>query len=207
MRNKILIMVSIVVVGCGIWATKKAPIDKLPSDLSVEDRIEALESMKQKYPDDSNLYLALGRLYYDQFLPVDARANFEKALAIDPKLNEARISLAVLYLETGETDSAKVVLEEALRVDPNDSRALTKMGILYYSEKDVAKAVHYFTRAIQYDPKCVEARYNLGLAFAEAGLLSEATAEWQKILEIAPDSETADHARMALERVSRIKSR
>jgi tetratricopeptide (TPR) repeat protein len=207
MVKKILILVSIAIVGCGIWGTKRAPIDKLPSDLSAEDRIEALEGMKEKYPNDPNLYLALGRLYYDQFLPVDARNNFEKALAIDPKLNEARVSLAVLYLETDETDSAKALLDEALKMDPKDSRALTKMGIVYYSEKDVAKAVYYFTRAIQSDPKCVEARYNLGLAFAEAGLLSEAEAEWRKILEIAPDSETADQARMALERVSRVKSR
>lgn len=207
MRSKVSVMLCLALIGCGTWGAKRAPVDNLPSDLSAEDRIQALEEMKQKYPNDPYLYLALGNLYYDEFISGDAQDNFQKALALDPKMNEARVSLAVLYFELGEIDSAKALLEEALRINPKDVNALTRMGIYYYGEKDVAKAVNYFTRAIQLDPKCVEARYNLGLAFAEAGLLSEAIVEWQKILEIAPDSKSADQAKIALDRVSKVKRR
>lgn len=207
MKAKAIILVSLLVTGCSIAGVKRAPVDKLPSDLTSEERIEAIEGMKEKYPNDPYLYLTLGKLYYNEFLAPEAKQNFEKALAIDPKLNEARVYLATLHMETGETDSAKTLLEEALKISPKDTKALTKMGVLYYSNKDVAKAVTYFDRAIKLDPKCVEAHYNLGLAFAESGLLSEAINEWRKVLEIAPDGETADQARMALDRVERIRNR
>jgi hypothetical protein len=48
-----------------------------------------------------------------------------------------------------------------------------------------------------------EAHYNLGLAFAESGLLLEAIREWRTVLDIAEEGETADRARMSLERAER----
>ena len=188
------------IAGCGAPAVKRAPIDTVTRDLDADTKIEMLEQMALNYPDDALVYYELGNIFYDQIMPDDARFNYEKALKLDPGLNQARVNLAMLLAESDETDSAKVLLGEALEIDPTDAKAYTNLGVVYYTEMNVDSAVKYFSKALEVDPDNLEAHYNLGLAFAESGLLIEAITEWRRILEIDETSETAERARLSLDR-------
>jgi len=190
------------VIGCA-GGVKLAPIDSIPEDTSPEERLELLEEMKLAYPDDARVYYEIGNYYYDQIMPIEARVNYEKALGVDPDFNKVRVNLAMLLVESDEVDSAKALLNEAIRREPTEAKAYNNLGMVYYSELEVDKAVRYFKRAIELDPGNVEARYNLGLAFAEAGLVLEAIREWRSVLDIVDEGETADQARMSLERAER----
>jgi tetratricopeptide (TPR) repeat protein len=192
-----------VIIGCGGRAVKRAPIDTVTRDLDTDTRIEMLEQMAVNYPDDANLYYELGNIFYDQVMANEARLNYEKALKLDPKLNRARVNLAMLLAESDEVDSAKVLLGEALEMDPADPKAYTNLGVVYYTEMNVDAAVKYFSKALEIDPDNLEAHYNLGLAFAESGLLVEAIIEWRRILELDETSETAERARLSLDRAER----
>jgi tetratricopeptide (TPR) repeat protein len=176
-------------------------VEAVPEDTDPETRIDMLEEMAMDYPEDPLLYYQLGNLYYDQIMPTEARENYERALNLDPGLNKARVNLAMLLAESDEVDSAKVLLEEAIRLDPDDSRAYNNLGMVYYTELEVNTAVRYFNKALEVDPENAEAHYNLGLAFAESGILVEAINEWRRVLELVEEGETADRARMSLERV------
>lgn len=189
--------------GCGVRTVKRAPVDSVPRDLDTEIRIEMLEEMAITYPDDPNLYFELANLFYDAAMVNDAMINYEKALRLDPKMNPARVNLAMLLAESAECDSAKVLLNEAIKIDPNDAKAYSNLGMVYYTDMDVATAVKYFTKAIEIDPESLEAHYNLGLAFAESGLLLEAVREWRRVVEIDETSETAERARLSLDRAER----
>ncbi len=191
-----------VVIGCAAHV-RRAPIDTIPEGTEPEARVELLEEMTLKYPDDANLYYEIGNHYYDQVMPVEARTNYERALALDPDFNRARVNLAMLLVESDEVDSAKALLEEAIRRDPTDAKAYNNLGMVYYSELEVDKAVRYFERALEIEPDNTEAHYNLGLAFAESGLLLEAIREWRTVLDVVEEGETADRARMSLERAER----
>ncbi len=193
-----------VIVGCGIWAVKRAPVESVPEDADPEVKMQMLEDMKAEYPDDPNLYFTLGNVYYDELMLDDARSNFEKAIDLDPKFNKARVNLATLLMEIDEVDSARSLLEEAIGIDEKDVKAYTNLGLLYYSESDLAKAVKYFARALEIDSTCVEAHYNLGFAFAESGLLLEAIREWRKVIDLEPEGEIAEQARMSLERTEKL---
>jgi tetratricopeptide (TPR) repeat protein len=197
------VMIMIAVVGCGGPAIKRAPIDTLPEDTDSETKIEMLEEMKATYPDDANLYFELGNFYYDEAMPADSRINYEKAIELDPAMNKARVNLAMLLAETAEVDSAKALLEQAIAADPTDAKAYNNMGMIYYTDLDTGSAVKYFQKAIELEPGNVEAHYNLGLAFAESGLLLEAITEWNQVLEIDDTSETAQRARLSVERTER----
>lgn len=199
----ILILVPILIAGCMGRAAKKAPVDTVPEDVDPESRIEMLEGMKEGYPDDPDLYFALGNLYYDEAMPTDARQNYEMALRLDPKMNSVRVNLAMLLAESAEVDSARALLEEAVRIDPEDAKAYNNLGMVYYTEMDIDKAVKYFSKALEVDPDNAEAHYNLGLAFAESGLLLEAVREWRKVIEMGDDDETAQRAKLSLDRVER----
>jgi tetratricopeptide (TPR) repeat protein len=189
--------------GCGAPAVKRAPIDTIPADADVEVKIEMLEEMGHAYPGDALVYYELGNLYSEQLLAVDAMESYERALGIDPSLNMARVNLAMLLAESDEVDSAKVLLEEAIRIDPTDAKALNNLGMVYYTELDNNTAVKYFLKALEVDPGNIEAHYNLGLAFAERGLLHEAVREWNAILESGDEGETAQRARLSVERVEK----
>ena len=192
----------VVVIGCAAHV-KRAPIESIPEDTDPDARVELLEEMTLKYPDDANLYFEIGNHYYDEVMPVEARTNYEHALELDPDMNKARVNLAMLLVESDEVDSAKALLEEAIRREPKDAKAYNNLGMVYYADLDVERAVRNFEHALEIEPDNQEAHYNLGLAFAESGLLLEAIREWRAVLEISEEGDTADRARMSLERAEK----
>jgi cytochrome c-type biogenesis protein CcmH/NrfG len=194
------LIVTLAIVGCAGFGPKRAPLASIPDSLDVESKAEALEGMVKQYPKDAEVLYTLGNTYYDQAIPDLARQNYEKAIALDPKMNKARVNLAMLIAESGEPDSAKVMLEDVAKRDPKDTKALVNLGMLYYNTKDFDTAVKYYVKAIAIEPKNAEAHYNLGVAFAESGLLLEAIREWRTVLELVNEGDTAQRARLALER-------
>ena len=204
------ILISALVVGCAgrhVKRIQRAPIDTIPEDAELEAKIEMLEEMAATYPEDGYVYYEIGNLYYQELMPGEAIANYERALEVDPGLNKARVNMAMVLAESDAADSAKALLTEAIRIDPDDGKAYNNLGMIYYTELDVNTAVKYFKKALELDAESLEARYNLGLAFAEKGLLLESIREWRRILEIGEetgeDNETVERARFSLERAER----
>ena len=198
-----LVLVLALAAGCG-RRVKRAPVDTIDEALDNEIKISQLEEMAREYPEDENVYFALGNVYYDDASPMEARTNYEKALELNPKFNKARINLAMLYAETADPDTALALLDEAVAIDPTDPKAYNNIGMIYYSKGNVDRAVKAYTKAVEIDPENAESHYNLGLAFAETGLLVEAMREWRAVLEIEPEGELADRTRVSLERVEKL---
>lgn len=190
--------------GCAATSAKRAPVASLPDSMDVDLKTAALEKMALEYPEDPEIFFTLGNTYYDQAVPDLARTNYEKAIALDPKMTKAHVNLAMLIAEVGEPDSARIILENVLKTNPGDPRALTDLGTIYYSLKDVDTAVKYYTAAIHSDPNNAEAHYNLGMAFAETGLVLEAIREWRLVLDLVSEGDVADRARLALERADAV---
>ena len=190
--------------GCAATGPRRAPVASLPDSMDVDLRMAELEKMALEYPDDPEIFFILGNEYYDQAVPDLAKANYEKAIALDPEMVKARVNLAMLVAEVGEPDSARIMLEDVLRTNPGDPRALTDLGTIYYNLKDVDTAVKYYTAALEFDPNNAEAHYNLGMAFAESGLVLEAIREWRLVLELVSEGDTADRARLSLERADAV---
>jgi tetratricopeptide (TPR) repeat protein len=189
--------------GCGP-KVKRAPLETIDENLDNELKVAQLEDMALEYPEDENVYFALGNVYYEDAMPLEARMNYEKALELNPDFNKARINLAMLYAETADPDTALILLEEAVKIDPKDPKAYNNIGMIYYSKGNIDRAVKAYTKAIEIDPDNAEAHYNLGLAFAETGLLVEAMREWQTVLELEPEGELAERTRVSLERVEKL---
>ena len=198
-----LILAIALVMGCGP-KVKRAPVDTIDEALDSELKVAQLEEMAVEYPEDENVYFALGNVFYEDAMPMEARMNYEKALELNPEFNKARINLAMLYAETADPDTALVLLEEAVRIDPNDPKAYNNIGMIYYSKGNNDRAVKAYTRALEIDPVNAEAHYNLGLAFAESGLLVEAMREWREVLDLEQEGELAERTRVSLERVEKM---
>ncbi len=68
-----------------------------------------------------------------------------------PDQPDARIELARLYEELGDTAAAKERLLEALSIDPQNPRTLTALGHLREKVGDYAQAYDNYSRSLAYD--------------------------------------------------------
>ena len=72
----------------------------------------------------------LGLALRQQNKPVEAEAEFERALQINPKQFKAHGNLGVLFAERGNLDAAEAHFQSALQINPNDSFAREWLGTL-----------------------------------------------------------------------------
>jgi len=70
-----------------------------------------------------------------------ARANFERAVALDPDLVAARVNLGVLEWEQRNLETALVQFREASRLDPFNRDLVCNLGLVYGQIDDPDAAV------------------------------------------------------------------
>jgi tetratricopeptide (TPR) repeat protein len=116
---------------------------------------------------------------------------------------EAAVELANLYFDAERWDDAIEWYERALSIDPNDADVSTDLAVSYYYTNRVDRALTQFERSLEIDPAHTKTMLNKGivLAFGRQDLRG-AAAEWQRVVELAPDSPEGQTARRALEGVA-----
>jgi putative PEP-CTERM system TPR-repeat lipoprotein len=144
--------------------------------------IDALEKKKPGDPMTSNLR---GTAYLLKKDMDQARANFSKALEIDPGFFPAASNLARLDLMAGKTADAEGRLRSVLAESPQHPDALLALAGLKASSKDGAKeALSLLQQAVQGNPKLVAPRAALVQFHTTSG-------EPKKALEAASDAAQA----------------
>ena len=130
----------------------------------------------------------------------EARVSTLKAAADrNPKDAASRVELGNLYFDAERFAEAAKWYEAALEIDPRNVNASTDLGITYYYMKQTDRALAQFDRSLRIDPKHSKTLMNIGIvrAFGKEDLQG-ATEAWQRLIEVAPDSEEARRARQAL---------
>lgn len=124
------------------------------------------------------------------------RAEAEK----NPRDAKPRVQLGNLYFDSERFDDATKWYTEALAVDPNDADVSTDLGITYYYRNQPDRALEQFERSLQIDPKHSKTLLNIGVvrAWGKQDLEGAAKA-WERVLEVAPNSEEAQRARQGLD--------
>ena len=91
---------------------------------------------------------------------------------------------------------------KALKINPKDVSASTDLGIVYYYMNQPDRALAQFDRSLAVDPRHAKTLLNQGIvrAFGKQDL-NGASASWEKVLQVAPESEEARAARQALDGV------
>jgi TolB-like protein len=101
--------------------------------------IRVLEEAARIQPDYAQIWAHLGRAYTTkaslQFGGreeyAQARAAYERALQLNPKLIEPRVYMANLFTDTGRVEQAVPLLRAALEESPNNAEALWELGYAY----------------------------------------------------------------------------
>jgi serine/threonine-protein kinase len=140
----------------------------------------------------SGLGVCYSTLVFDKFgKPEDherAAAAFDKALALDPQLLEARLHMVFSYLARGDKQKARAEIEVLLHEAPNDAAVHRVAATLYRLEGKHEQALRSFALAASLNPEeRVNAYYNRARVFNSLGQKEEALNELDKASAIEPD--------------------
>ena len=121
----------------------------------------------------------------------------------DPKNVGAHVQLANTYFDAERYPDAIKWYEEALKLDPKNPDASTDLGVSYYYSGRTDDALKQFENSLKLNPKHAKTLFNKGivLAFGKQDLKGAAT-EWQKVVELSPNSPEGQAARRALDGIA-----
>src|SRR3954468_415879 len=133
---------------------------------------------------------------FDEARAAELKANASR----NPTDAEIRVQLGNLYFDAERYDEATSWYEQALQVDPKNVNASTDLGIAYYYSNQPDRALTQFEQSLAIDPKHAKTLLNIGIvrAFGKQDL-DGAEKAWQRVLDVAPDSQEAAVAKKGLD--------
>src|SRR5713101_4247585 len=152
----------------------------------IDEAIEHFERAADLDPSFALAHCGLGSAYANRVIkgfgdPGDhqsAQEAFDKALALDPHLLEARMHMVFIYLSRGEKQKARDAAEQLGREAPNDVGVHFARGVLARLDGDYEKSRRSFDRMARLNPaEGVVVSYNRARLLTYQGLYDEALAE------------------------------
>jgi serine/threonine protein kinase/tetratricopeptide (TPR) repeat protein len=162
----------------------------------VDEAIEHFERAADMDPDFALAQSGLGAAYSSRVMkgqgePDDhatAQAAFDKALALDPHLIEARMNMIFIFLSRGEKTKARNAADALRREAPNDASAHFVRGVVARLDGDYDKALRSLDQMARLNPADrVVVSYNRARLLTYQGRFDEAVAELDRGAAIEPD--------------------
>ena len=114
-------------------------------------------------------------------------ANATKALTLDPTLSHAHHARGLLAFYSGSHSDAAVHFEKAISLGPTHSAHSAMLGRTLLFGGDPASALPHMRRAVQLSPISPLALNNYGQNLTALGRFDDASEQYQKALEVAPE--------------------
>jgi Flp pilus assembly protein TadD len=132
----------------------------------------------------------LGYVFTALHKTAEARAEYEKAVALDPKMAEGYLNLGVLLIES-EPATAVSNLRKAVNLLPAQSRPRYLLGVAEERAGDISAAAESFEGAYRLDSHNPEPILHLADLYQRLARPAEAEAKFRAVLEIDPNNEPA----------------
>jgi Flp pilus assembly protein TadD len=168
-------------------------LDEAKKDIDAEKfeaAIVPLQKVISEEPEFAYAHFQLGYVYTALKKSAEARAEYERTIAIDPKMSEAYLNLGILLLDK-DAKAALAPLGKAVELLPSQSRPRFLLGIAQERSGDFAKAAETFEGAARLDPQDAETLIHLANSYMRAGRPAEAEAKFAAVLSIKPNDKVA----------------
>jgi Flp pilus assembly protein TadD len=152
--------------------------------------IPPLEKFIAEKPDVAYAHFQLAYAYTALKRADDARTEYQKCIALDPKMAEAQLNLGILLLQS-DPSAAIAPLHQAVNLLPSESRPRYLLGLAQEQSGDLPAAAASFEGAAHLDPKSVDALTHLGGVFLKSGHPHEAEQKFRLALQIEAHSAAA----------------
>jgi tetratricopeptide (TPR) repeat protein len=153
-------------------------------------------------PADREARLRLMEWFRDNGYPLEAAAQLEELIRMDPQSVNLRHMLGDMYQAAGMPEEALAAWEAARDIAPDNADAHNKVGIAYMERRRYPDAIREFEAAVNAAPAFVESWYHLGEVHELNGDVQAARRAYQSAIDNASEpGGWADAARQRLDRL------
>ena len=150
-----------------------------------EAAIAPLQKFLAEKPDVAFAHFQLAYAYTGLNRTDEARAEYERCVALEPKMAEAQLNLGILLLEK-DAAAAVAPLRKAVELLPSQSRPRFLSGVALERSGDLAGAAEAFESASHLDATDNEALIHLGGVYLQLNKPAEAEKKYRSVLERQP---------------------
>jgi len=153
-----------------------------------EAAIGPLQKFIGEQPEFAYAHFQLAYVYTALMKTDEARAEYERTIAIDPKMAEAYLNLGLLYMSGSPPadDRAIAPLRKAVELMPGQKQPLRDLAVAQSRSGDAAGAAESFEALLRLDPDDVDANTYVGSEFMRKNRPQEAEARFRHALEHHP---------------------
>lgn len=130
--------------------------------------------------------VARAELLNAQGLDMVALAEFERAIAINPRMTTAYMGIAEIQHRHGNYDKAEASYRRAAEVEPTNFSAHYGQGLMLQLLDRIAEAVRAYLRALQLRPTDFDANLNLATAYLQLGEAAAGLVYAQRAVNLQP---------------------
>jgi tetratricopeptide (TPR) repeat protein len=138
-------------------------------------------------------HFAKGSALAQQGKTQQAIAEFESALAINPRLVMAHVNLIAMYGQLDRSDKAEEHFREAVKLDPGWAEVYYNWGLFLFGKRRTAEAAAAFRKALEINPNYADAHAQLGLLLDQGGQVADAQRHYRLALESNPGNRQAQY--------------
>lgn len=136
--------------------------------------------------DPRSLEVRASRLQREGRLP-EAIELYQRALAVDPDLEQAHVNLISLYTQTGRPEQAEQHYRRATSLNPNIADAHYNYAALQFQAGRHGASEAALRRALEINPAHYDARFSLGVLHEEQGRPGDAVRQYELALRHRPN--------------------
>ena len=151
-----------------------------------EAAIAPLQKVIADQPEFAYAHFQLAYIYTALKRTDEARAEYARTVAIDPKMSEAYLNLGTLLLDKQENAAAIAPLRKAVELLPAQSHPRYLLAVALDRSGDRAGAAESFQALLHLDPNDFTAMNYLGWAALRNGKPAEAETRFRRAVEVQP---------------------
>ena len=155
-----------------------------------EAAVQSYQEFLAKKPDDATVHYDLGYAYTALGKPKDAKAEYEKAISLDPQMASAYQNLGLTLLTT-DPAAAVAPLQKASELLPEDARTKFLLGSALELSGQPSPAIEQYQAAEKKGSNDFDIHFALGRALLSSNQASAAELEFRAALTLKSDSAAA----------------
>jgi len=188
----------------GIELFDKASI--LFEEKKYEEAIKYFQKFLDKNPEFYQIHFNIGNCYkelgefekaLEEYNIVLENINIDKEEGIKTKA-KTLAAIGECYLIKDDLNSAQNYFKKSLELNPKDEILAYNVGEIYFAHQKLDEAIKYYELACQIKSDWSDAYYKLGLVYLNKADYSKAKENFEKFLELEPDTERSANVKNIL---------